>query len=290
MRYGRLLAASLALAVAPGCNRGHESTKATTLGQGEIARVGETGFSESLVTAVARDRQVSPRGAIEFLAQDALLWQAGHDQSLDHDPHVRWACTAALASRLAGQLEDEARALGRPAEDELATLTVVHAAVLRSTILADENGLAIARAIERAVRDSSSGDDFEKRASAVPHAGARVVVERIADFGPDGRLPDGSALDSKFVTAAFALRLPSETSPIVQTSFGWHVLRLIDRKAPGAVSSSRREDLVNAVMALRARARADAVIRAREHREPVEVMGSADALMASVLAEPRRIE
>lgn len=290
MWYGRFLASSLALAVAPGCNRAHENAKATTLGQGGIAHVGETGLSESLVTRVARARQVSARGAIEFLVQDALLWQAGHDQGLEQDPHVLWACTAALASRLADQLEEEARALGRPTDDELATLTVVHAVVLRSTILADENALAIARAIEGAVRDASSGDDFEKRASAVPHAGARVVVERIADFGPDGRLPDGSALDSKFVTAAFALRLPSETSPIVQTSFGWHVLRLIDRKAPGAASSSRREDLVDAVTALRARARADAVIRAHEHREPVQVMESADALMASVSAEPRRIE
>jgi hypothetical protein len=182
---------------------------------------------------------------------------------------------------------DDARALGPPSEDELSNRRVVHAIVVRSPSVAPEDARSLAAAIERAVVRAPSPEEFERRASRVPHEFARVVVERIGPFGPDGRTATGEGLDATFVTAAFSLHTPGETSPIVETRFGWHVIRLVDRLPvdPSAVADRRRE-LETAVFEMRARSALAALLRARRERTSVRIEGAADALMADSTREP----
>jgi hypothetical protein len=236
---------------------------------------------------VARAKAASPRDALELLVEDALAAQGGLAEGMDRTPAVAWASAAALASRVARRVLDDARALGPATDDELATVTVVHAVVLRSSTLSEQRTLATAGAIERAVAGASSAADFEARAKAVPAVGARVTVERLEKFGPDGRLPDGAELDPTFVAEAFALRSPSDTSPIVETRFGWHVIRMIDRAPPAAESiEERRRDLEEAVVQMRSRARFDALLRALRRRVPIEIAAGAEALTTEAVTRP----
>ncbi len=165
-------------------------------------------------------------------------------------------------------------------------LTVVHAVVIRSTLVSDAESAGLASAIRDAVLGSSGASDFEKRASAVPHPNSRVVVEQLSPFAADGVMVSRGVLDPTFVAAAFALHAPNETSPVVETSFGWHVIRLIERRVPeGDALEQRRNDLAAAVTTLRERMAHRRIIDSRREHERVEVMGPAEALMATVQVE-----
>jgi parvulin-like peptidyl-prolyl isomerase len=130
-----------------------------------------------------------------------------------------------------------------------------------------------------------SAEDFEKRASAVPHAGAQIRIERVSGFSANGELASGAVVDASFVAAAFALPSPGIISPVVETPFGWHVLRVIDRVVPGPDSiEQRRRDLAEAVVLMRARSALDTVLRERRQRTEVTVAVEADALTAQVTA------
>jgi hypothetical protein len=254
---------------------------------GARAGVDSTTISPALVESVTLAKGGRPSEAIADLVDDELLARAARSHGLERDPAVQWSVTADLAGRTARRIRDDARALGPPSEDELANRRVVHAIVVRSPSVAPEDARSLAAAIERAVVHAPSPEEFERRASRVPHEFARVVVERIGPFGPDGRTGTGEGLDATFVTAAFSLHTPGETSPIVETRFGWHVIRLVDRLPvdPSAVADRRRE-LENAVLELRARSALGALLRARRERTSVRIEGAADALMADSTREP----
>jgi hypothetical protein len=253
---------------------------------GAIARVGAVAISPSLVADVAQAKGISAHDALGGLVEDVLAAQAAEARGLDRDPSVSWSRAAALAVQVPAHLTDEAMALGPPTEDELALVSVVHAVVLRSPNLREDDALAIAAAIRRAVAGGRSADDFEARANAVSHPHAEVRVERIGPFGADGRAPDGTGFDATFVAAAFSLRAPFETSAIVATPFGWHVLQLVERTPAGGSVESRRVDLAGAVFQLRTRIRLEALVQARRQSVPVTISVAADDLMSAAFARP----
>jgi len=277
------LSAVIAVAALACHGRAAPPSATASLG-GDVARVGDLTIPASLVAEVARAKGVTPRAGLELLVQDALAAQGALAEGLDGTPALAWASAAALARRVPRHLLDDARALGPATDDELSTVTVVHAVVLRSPSLSEPRGLATADAIERAVKGANSAADFEARAKAVPHPSARVTVERIENVGPDGRTPDGMQLDPIFVAEAFALRSPSDTSPIIETRFGWHVIRMVDRASPTVASlDERRRDLQEAVVQMRGRARLGAVLRTLKERIPIEIAPGAEALTAAVM-------
>jgi parvulin-like peptidyl-prolyl isomerase len=190
-----------------------------------------------------------------------------------------------LARLTSGHALQAAREQGPPTENELATLSVVHAVVLRSTSLSERAALSIAEGLERAVHGTASETDFMKQADSAPHGAAHVRVERVGPFGADGQLAEEGQLDAAFVSAAFALSGVGATSGIIETRFGWHVLRLVEREVPvGSALEDRRRDLAEAVVELRARSRLDALIRARHARQEIAVVGTADEAMARAVA------
>jgi hypothetical protein len=253
--------------------------------EGDVARVGDVSIRAALVAYVADANGTSPRVALEGLIEDTVAAQEARARHLDEEPTAAWASAVTIARSVAERSYAEARAEGAPRDDEIESAEVVHALVARSSLLSEERASATAVAIAQAVLGAGTADEFARRAQAVPHPGSRVVVERIGPFTADGRTPDGAQLDATFVAAALALRAPSETSPVVETPFGWHVIQLVRREAPDTSSlESRRNELAGAVVAVRARWRCDAALRARKERTRVEVASPAEALMAEAAA------
>ena len=285
----RAVGAGLALVVVASCGQKAPPAETSASLQGAVARVGSVALPASLVAEVARAKGSPPRVAVEELVRDALAAQGSLARGLDRDPSVSWESTAALARRVPEALFDRAVAQGPPTDDELATVSVVHAVVMRSSSLREEDAIALAGAIRQAVAGARSADEFEARAATVAHPHAQVIVQPVGPFGADGLDASGGELDAGFVAAAFALRAPTDMSPIVATSV--RVARDPARRAKGAggLSADRAREASeqgSAVVRMRARMHLDELLRARAPLAKIEVSGAADSLLAQAISTP----
>jgi hypothetical protein len=242
------------------------------------------------VGTVAAARGSSAREALEGLVEDSLFSEGAHALALDRSARAQWIADVAVARGLTERLGDDPALQGTPAPEELATLTVVHA-VARSSAPgatgADTRALAVAQTIARAVAGAKSDDDFLARARAVPRGGVSVVAERLTPFDATGTARDGASYDPEFVAAAFSLHAPGETSGVVPTSYGWHVIRLVERTSAVASEPSEpsaKADLVTEVRLLRARTSLARALASARARSDVDVAAAADELMAQAAA------
>jgi peptidyl-prolyl cis-trans isomerase C len=281
-------AVALALTIAAGgCGHPPPPAEASASLNGAVARVGSVRLPPALVADVARAKGSSMHDAVEELVRDALAAQGAQAGGEDREPAVAWQITSALARRVPQHLLDAAAAQGPPTDDELALVSVVHAVVMRSATLRERDALALADSIRQAVAGARSADEFKVRAEAVPHARVQLVVQPVGPFGADGRDNSGAGrLDAGFVAAAFALHAPFETSAVVASPFGWHVIQLVERRAADGSRADRPRDLASDVVRMRARTMIDAVLQARTSVSKVEVSVGADALMAQAIAAP----
>jgi hypothetical protein len=249
---------------------------------GEVARIGGEPLGGDLVGESARARGVTAAVALGDLVDDALLAQGARAQGLEAAADVHWAETVLLGRTFSRRAWDDARSRGAPTDDELAEVTVVHAVVLRSRSLPEARALFTAKAIADAVATARTSDEFEARAKAVSTE-VRTTIEELPAFDVAGHLENGQQLDPDFTIAAFALRSPGETSPVIESPFGWHVIRLISRVVPPpAELEKRRPELADAVLAGRARTALSVVLRSRREHTRVEVVEGADDLLAQV--------
>ncbi len=282
------LALALSLVVLPAglaCrSRAMPSPAGVALG-GDAARIADATIPASLVVRIARARHEGVRRALDDLVEDALLARAATARGLDREPAVEWASAATMARLVSQRLGDEARAAGAPTDDELASVRVVHAVVRRSPTVSTARASATADAILRAVTAARDDGDFEALANEVPHLGVQVIVERVPEFDATGRTSGGAEMDRNFVAAALALHVRGQRSDIVETPFGWHVIRLLERVAPDPESIERlRRDLDGSVREVRVRTQVSAILRAERRRVPVEISAAAPALMTEAAA------
>lgn len=273
-----------------------------TLGADLVARVGDETLPASLVAAVAAANKETPQEAVKRLVEDALAAQEARARGLDTTFAGKRDLVALHARLVAERLRADALAKGAPTDEEVAELSKVHArevdvpesvltihAIVTRGKEASPVGVAAARAIaaelERSVAHATSADDFEARARAVSHPGLELKTERLPGFASTGELIDAQgSMDPTFASAAFALPTPGATSHVVETPFGWHVIRLLERlPAKHVPFEERRALFADEVIAGRARRAYDPLLAKLRQSTAVEIHEDADQLMAPLL-------
>lgn len=304
--------ASLALlAVASGLSCGGEKTatpppaEQAALGGEVAARVGSDVISMSLVVKVAVAQRITPREALRRLVDDAVTANAARARGLDKQQPTSWRLTAARGRFTADRILADAKQAGPPNDPELTQLTarywrevdrppavrVVHVVAKRSNPkkpdpVADAAARAFAEKAREALLFAKNSEEFQQKAKALPHPGVDIVAEQLSAFAQDSRSTEGGdgTIDEAFVKGAFALQEIGATSPVVESTFGWHVIRLEERVPEQRMpAEARRIAFTDEVYTLRASAASNARLAALRAATPIEVAPSAELLMRSLV-------
>jgi len=273
-----------------------------------VATVGERTIGRALVERVAAEQGLSPKQALDALVRDALLASA-YSRSPGHLHAVRAARRSALAREMLQELRREAEAQGPPTDAEVQErtakqwvdldrpeATVTQHALVRVTSSEQEGAaLAVAKAIRNAVASASSADDFDRLARAVPSGGLEVILERLPAVTADGRvvklddLSRGpSALEAAYASAAASLTGAGAVSEPVRSSYGFHVIRAIERLAAVHVPLEQRRKMLSAVvLADRARVANRKLLEAARAKTAPVIDRSFEQLTDRLAGEPR---
>lgn len=301
-----LLACTLAISLS--CSGSHEvapPAEQAALGGEIAARVGSDVIAVSLVAKVAAAQHVTPREALQHLVDDAVAASAARGKGFDRELPTVWRLTAARARVTADHILSGARRAGPPSDGEVSTLSarywrevdrppairVAHVVVHRSPPekpdpAADERARAFAGQLRAAVLDAKDADDFLAKAKALPYPGGKVTAEKLpAAFTDAGKsIESEQQYDPDFAKGAFAIAEPGMTSPIVESSFGWHVIRLLERIPEQRMPlETRRIAFADEAVAMRAAAATGARIEAARASTPITIAPSAEILMRSLM-------
>lgn len=286
------------------CRKEHaapQEAEQAALGGEVAARVGAEVIPLSLVRNVAVAQRITSQEALHRLVDDAIAASAARARGLDRDGRTSWLVTAARGRAAAEHLRAEARRGGPPTDAEIAELTAqywrevdrpvtvrtVHALAQRPKkpdAEAEARAKAVAEELRRAVAGAKNADEFTEKAKAVPHPGVEVVVQPLPAFADDGAVSEGPGnMDEVFAKAAHALVAAGDTSPVVETTFGWHVIRLVERIPEQRMSlAARRLAFTEEAYTRRARALTTARLLEQKALSPVEIAAPAENLMRSI--------
>ncbi|MBN1612646.1 MAG: peptidylprolyl isomerase [Polyangiaceae bacterium] len=216
---------------------------------------------------------------------------------------------AVLARILLEDIRRETRARGLPSDEELAVATqrrwveldrpsssrTTHAVALVKRPEQRAEAREVAQRIARATRGARDAEDFKRRALAVNPGAIGVVVEALPPITEDGRaVPVGTGADDgpgkydvRFARACNAIARPGEQSEVVESDFGWHVIRLEERLPAVRMSVEERRRAVSAeVYRARASREREQLLKALRARTRVVVTRNATELAGLLKAAP----
>jgi parvulin-like peptidyl-prolyl isomerase len=230
----------LSVVLLAGCSpAATEPHAAGSVPAGAIAACAGKAILGASVASVASASRVAPTEALQRLAHDARLAAEAEARGLDQEAGVQRELKGALARALLARIKQENSA--PPSPEEIQTLRAARwrdfdrpesARVIHAVAMGEgrEEARKVAEAIRKATAGASGEADFEERAKQVPHEGVEVRVERLPPMARDGRgVEEEGSFVVPFAEAALALKAPGEQSPVVATSFGYHVIFLIER-------------------------------------------------------------
>jgi hypothetical protein len=217
----------------------------------------------------------------------------------------------ALAHVMTNALASDSAKQAAATEEELASWTAfhwaevdrpqmfrtVHAVVrVKADAVPEEVQKAerVAQAIRVAVSGASDQDAFQTAAKAVPNEGLEVRAEGLDFVAADGRVmrlggkasAQGGRYDVAYASAAAQLSSAGQITPVIRSSFGFHVIRLEETLPPIRLDEGTRRSLANHdVLERRARLAVQALLANERARINPVVERSAEEATAKVSVE-----
>lgn len=285
--WPRVGIAWLALAACSEASQPPATTSA--LPDGVVARVGAELIDARTVGRIVESQHVAPREALSAAIFDALL--ASEAQAVAPPGAATSIARAATARSLLEQLAREAGRSGPPSEAELAEIIrerwleldrpdaarTSHVLVLNDQPEKAAAARQLAEQIAVAVKATSTAEEFMRVALEVPHEGFELKAEALRPVTADGRtferrgasFVSRGTFDADFARAANQLSAPGQLSPVIQSRFGFHIIRLEERIAGASIPRADQAAQLQAeVMSRRAgRARRELVEKLRKGAE-----------------------
>lgn len=281
-----------------GC--GSSESRSVPLGGDVCARIDDrVAISSELVRRAAVEGRVTKDEALERLVSDAIGAEEALAAKVDERPETRARIRAALARSVVERAQAEAKALGPPTDDEVKGLSFVlwydvdrpvmrasvHAVVMRPKSDAEiARAREMAATIRTAVLPASTAEAMMALAKAtVPGPGLEVKVEALPPVASDGYLRDNSTFDKDYVKALFAIPAVGGTSGVVESAFGFHVIRLVDIQPEHRIPFEERRRMFTAeAQARRAKASIERIVTELRGSRKVEISPAAFTILDGV--------
>jgi hypothetical protein len=281
---------------------------ADALGREQVARCGDEAIGRSSVIEVAAARHLSARESVELLVGDACLAEGAKRRGLPGQSQRAVEERRVLSRALLTELGRDPGVLAPIRDEELAAIRaqrwreldhdaafrVVHAVAMfpeKGPRDADQLRTLIGRVLA-SVHGAGDAADFRKRALAAVEGDPlkkQLRVEVLEPVIPDGRVlaGDDATYDKAFAEAASRLKNTNEISPIVESSFGFHVLMLLEIVPAVHIPEARlREVAAPEIRANRGRAALGSLMERLHAETPTPVVRDADDLLSKVRFGP----
>ncbi len=297
----------VALAFLVACSENAPKAENAALGGDVAARVGSEVLTVDLVRQVAIAQKISPREAAARLVDDAVAADAAKRHGLEGKDPARWQLTATRARIAADRFFAEAKSKGPPSDAEVELLTqqhwrqvdrppavrVMHVVVCpgacNGKVPRTPEAVAHAREVATSLRpeivDLPTPDEIQAKAKSFAHpSDVELRPEILPAVAQDGRTVEaGDGLDPAFATAAWAIPKIGDTSPVVETKFGFHIIRLLERIPERRMSfENRRIAFTEETYAMRAAEIERVHVEDLRKSKDIQVSKSAERLMRAV--------
>lgn len=293
-----------------GCSASEPSAApiSSALPPGVVARTGAELVAAETVRRIAERQAISAQAASELAVTDALL--AAEARARLADGTVRSIRRAGHARALLEELSREAKAQPAPTDAELAevrserwvdldrpdAVRTTHAVVLNDEPARAAEARLVAEKLVAALSGVTTGEELIRVARAFPSEGFKLQAEPLPFVTTDGRTfartemgmvarPGG--FDADFARGVNAMTEVGQLGPIIESSFGFHVV-LLEERLPGVSTppASLATLLGPEVLARRGSKLRRQLLDKLRAGTPIEVERAADDLTAKVPVSP----